>query len=144
MGGGCEFYQGSFQEIEKILDTAGHTEFDTVLINGVLMYINDSDICSCLNSVDRFLSKGGRIYIKESVGRDTRLTLNDFYSNELDSTYNAIYRGVHEYNNLFEKIYLERGYRMIRNEATWRHELENRKDTLSWYWIIEKGNTERV
>lgn len=136
--GKCQFYHGSFQEAGKILEAAGHTEFDVVLINGVLMYINDTDINKCLESVDRFVHKGSRIYIKESVGADKRLTLNDFYSKELNSQYNAIYRSLDEYNKLFDKAYLNRGYRMVRSEATWKHELENRKETLSWYWVIEK------
>lgn len=134
----CKFYQGSFQETESILKAAGHTTFDTVLINGILMYINDSDIHNCLAIIDRFTHVGSIIYIKESVGIGKRFTLKDFYSEELGSQYNAIYRSLDEYNNLFENIYLKHGYRIVKNEATWKHEQENRKETLSWYWIIKK------
>lgn len=136
--GKCAFYKGSFQEIESILKGNGYTTFDTVLINGVLMYINDSDIQSCLQAVDRLTHRGSRIYIKESVGANARFTLNNFYSEELSSRYNAIYRSLDEYNNLFEDIYLQNKYQIIKSEATWTHEQENRKETLSWYWIIEK------
>lgn len=136
--GVCEFYKGSFQEAADLLKKVGYADFDTILINGVLMYINDSDIRKCLASIDELAHKGSRIYIKESVGADTRFTLNNFYSDELNSQYSAIYRSLHEYNKLFDEIYLNRGYQIVQNEATWKHEQENRKETLSWYWIIEK------
>lgn len=134
----CAFYNGSFQEAASILHNNGFSVFDTILINGVLMYINDTDIEQCLQSLKDFMQPGSRIYIKESVGADTRFTLNNFYSEELDSRYYAIYRSIDEYNNLFNKIYLAAGYQIIANRATWKQDLENRKETLSWYWIIEK------
>lgn len=136
--GKCAFYKGSFQEVESILKDNGYTTFDTVLINGVLMYINDNSIKACLKAVDNLTHKGSIIYIKESVGYNTRFTLNNFYSEELNSRYSAIYRSINEYNHLFEDIYLQNSYKIIKSEATWTHEQENRKETLSWYWIIEK------
>lgn len=135
--GKSSFYKGSFQETENILKNNGYSTFDTILINGVLMYINDDEIENCLRSVCKLAHKGTRIYIKESVGADTRFTLNNFYSEELGSQYNAIYRSLNEYNRLFNDIYITNGYRIIISEATWKHEQENRKETLSWYWIIE-------
>lgn len=134
----CAFYNGSFQEAESILRNNGYSAFDTILINGVLMYINDTDIWHCLEFIKSFMRLGSRIYIKESVGANTRFTLNNFYSEELDSQYYAIYRSIDEYKNLFKEIYLADGYRIIASDATWKQELENRKETLSWYWIIEK------
>lgn len=134
----CAFYRGSFQESENILRDHGYSAFDTILINGVLMYINDIDIRACLESLDYFMRQGSRIYIKESVGTNTRFTLSNFYSLELGSQYNAIYRSLTEYNNLFQEVYTSKGYRIIASDATWKHELENRKETLSWYWIIER------
>lgn len=134
----CAFYKGSFQESENILRNKGYWAFDTILINGVLMYINDIDIQACLESLDYFMQKGSRIYIKESVGANTRFTLSNFYSSELDSQYNAIYRSLSEYNDLFQEVYVSNGYHIIASDATWKHELENRKETLSWYWIIER------
>ncbi len=136
--GKCAFYKSSFQEADDVLHHNGYTTFDIVLINGVLMYINDDDLKTCLECVDHFTHKESRIYIKESVGATERFTLNNFYSKELNSRYNAIYRSRDEYDALFRETYFDRGYRLIRNDATWKRELKNRKETLSWYWIIEK------
>lgn len=136
--GACALYKGSFQEAESILRENGYKTFDTILINGVLMYINDDDIQDCLMMVDKFMHEGSRIYIKESVGATTRFTLNNFYSEELSSRYNAIYRGVQEYNELFQTFYVAKGYHILQNDATWKQERFNRKETLSWFWIIEK------
>ncbi len=136
--GKCIFYHSSFQEAENKLYHNGYTTFDIILINGVLMYINDEDIQACLNMVDRLTHKGSRIYIKESAGTKARFTLNNYFSKELGSQYSAIYRSLEEYNTLFQQTYFANGYRLIKSDATWKQELENRKETLSWYWIIEK------
>lgn len=135
----CCFLQGSFQEIQNVLDENNLNEqFDTILINGVLMYINDSDIEKCLESVDGLLKTKGRIYIKESVGVEQRFTLRDFYSEELSSTYNAIYRSLKEYHQLFERKFIDKGYKVISDGETWTQEQKNRTETLSYYWILEK------
>lgn len=137
--GKCELFSGSFQEIEKVLRNNNiNVLFDKILINGVLMYINDTDIGTCLGSVDVILKKGGMIYIKESVGLEQRFTLKDFYSQELTSTYSAIYRSLSEYEDLLRKYFLEKGYEIITSGETWEQSQKNRKETTSYYWIIKK------
>ncbi len=137
--GKCNFYKGSFQEIKDVLEANEANRFyDKILVNGVLMYINDQDIEKCLGSVDALLEKGGLVYIKESVGVEERFTLKDFYSKELDSTYNAIYRSFFECNKLIYKCFVQKGYEIISQGETWEQVHQNRKETTSYYWIIKK------
>ena len=137
--GKCDFYCGDFREICKLLADNGICyKFDTILINGVLMYINDSDIAECMRSVNKLIANGGVIYIKESVGRDERLTLNNFFSSELGSTYSAIYRSVREYAALFDEYFNAEDYNIVSEGETWESKQQNRSDTTSYYWIIER------
>ena len=100
------YFVGSFQDVLKTLEyNKVDTGFDIVIINGVLMYINDSDIDICLNNVLKLKNQNSRIYIKESVGVSDRFTLKDIYSDELTSQYNAIYRGISEYQALFDDMF---------------------------------------
>lgn len=133
------FRQGAFQNLENVLE--GHDinfVYDKILINGVLMYINDTELISCLESVSRVLNINGLVYIKESVGIQKRFTLKDFYSKELDSNYNAIYRSLHEYEELFQSIFISKGFKVVSSGSTWNKEHENRSETTSYYWILKK------
>ena len=102
------------------------------------MYINDDDILKCLEAVNDLLVDGGVIYIKESVGKEERLTLKEFYSNELKSNYSAIYRSINEYNSLLNKKFINKYYKIVSQGETWKREQQNRSDTTSYYWIINK------
>ena len=137
--GKCNFLQGSFQDVVEVLGKSGFSmQFDVILVNGVLMYINDKDIRKCLGNIDLLSKKGGKIYIKESVGVEQRFTLKDFFSQELSSTYNAIYRSLEEYNLLLQEFFVENGYHIISEGETWEDAQKNRKETTSYYWILEK------
>lgn len=137
--GKCDFFCGDFKEIREILRIHQvKRKFDVILLNGILMYINDDDILKCLEAVNDLLVDGGVIYIKESVGKEERLTLKEFYSNELKSNYSAIYRSINEYNSLLNKKFINKYYKIVSQGETWKREQQNRSDTTSYYWIINK------
>ena len=95
------FICAPFQSLKSSLEKEQESRnYDAILINGVLMYINDEDIDCCLEQVDHLLKKCGFLYIKESVGVKERLTLVDFYSSELEANYNVIYRSIYEYTEI--------------------------------------------
>ena len=81
----------------------------------------------------------GIICIREPIGIIERLTLKDFYSEELQDNYNAIYRNRLELQNFFEKTLLAKGFR-IREEGFLFEEdtLNNRKETAQYYFIFER------
>ena len=65
----CRLLSGSFQELSSILESSGETEkYNAILINGVLMYLNDEDLISCMKTAADLLKENGVVYIKESVG----------------------------------------------------------------------------
>lgn len=132
------FVRGAFQDLEKILfENKLPDKFDIVLINGVLMYINDHDIYSCLEGAGRKLISGGIIYIKESVGVDDRFTLNHFFSKEMNADYSAIYRSIKQYDAVLNETFRNE-FEIVTSGYTWDEVLSNRKETASYYWIIRK------
>lgn len=131
------FCVGSFQDLPTVLKNNDlYMKYDTIIITGVFMYINDSDITQCLQSLGDISADGCRIYIKESVGVENRYTLVDIYSSELTSNYNAIYRSVYEYNELFS-THLKHNNPVSQGETFSKGDLHNRKETTSYYWVFE-------
>lgn len=79
--------------------------YDIIFITGVIMYLNDDDIDIMIEKINKLTHENSIIYIRESTSvLDTRLTLKDFYSKELKSEYNVIYRTKKELLEFFEKI----------------------------------------
>ena len=135
----CCFYEGNFQEILSVLPKHDiKNRYDMVFINGVMMYINDEDIKLCLENTKKLVKRNGRIYFKESVGIKNRLTLDKIYSDELTSQYSAIYRSINEYDALIKEYFLNDGYKLVHKDAMWSSDLENRKETTAYFWILEK------
>lgn len=132
-----KYYVGAFQNLADVL---GHEcidpGFDVVIINGVLMYINDSDITCCMNNVVKARKENSVLYIKESVGVNSRYTLKDIYSEELSSDYNAIYRCVTEYQSIFDD-YFGCDNMVTCGEIFTEGKLHNRSETTSYYWIYK-------
>lgn len=89
------FYQMSVSAIDfSILDK----NYDLIIICGISMYINDVELIKLYKDINSLLNKNSKLYIQESVSIiNQRLTLKNFYSDELNSYYNAIYRTPEEY-----------------------------------------------
>lgn len=136
----CRFFCGSFQDIRSVLpQDLLDTRFDVILVNGVMMYINDEDIAACLGNVSSLLADGGIAYLKESVGFTERLTLNETYSDELTSTYSAIYRSIAEYDAFFARFFPADSFTVVERDDMWKWNLHNRRETTAYYWIIRKN-----
>lgn len=79
--------------------------FDVIIFSGFLMYINDGDIGTVMEEVNKIGSENMKIFAMEPIScMETRLTLKDFYSEGLESDYNAIYRTEDEYVEVFKKL----------------------------------------
>jgi len=132
------FQHASFQNVREVLIKANSPAlYDIVIINGVMMYINDDDIPCCLRAVKELIRPGGKVYVKESVGKETRLTLSDIYSDELTSNYSAIYRSIYEYNKLWEKYWSD--FVIYQHGDLWDENVQNRSETATYYWLFNKN-----
>ena len=100
----CQFQVMSAFDI-KIDELLIEPPFDVILISQVLMYINDEDLSVLINEIKGVIAEEKQVFITEPIScMDSRLTLKDFYSDELEADYNAIYRTEKEYRKFFERL----------------------------------------
>lgn len=135
----CSFLEGSANEIEDIVTQTKKEKFNRILLMGILMYLNDTELENIFAQITRICQEDTVICIREPVGIQERLTLKDFFSDELEDNYNAIYRTRQEFLQFFEKTFLDKGFK-IRQEGFMFDEdaLNNRKETAQYFYILER------
>lgn len=126
---------GVFQEFLSCLKMVDEEKpFDKIFVNGVFMYLNDKDYAQALKDIHSVCAGNCELYIKESMGVEKRLTLNQIYSESLTQKYSAIYRSIAEYR---ETLSNEFGgdFTLVKEEQLFDEELTNREETTDYYFI---------
>jgi cyclopropane fatty-acyl-phospholipid synthase-like methyltransferase len=115
-----------------------HGLFDRIIISGVLLYMNDDEVRQVFEGIAGLCSADCRIYIREPLAYTDRLTLNEFWSEELNASYSAIYRTVAEMNHLLTESF--RGssfqvqqFRQLYDDAA----MNNRAETAQFFTIFD-------
>lgn len=130
---------GSFQEFKETLEKNGvDGKFQKIFINGVMMYINDADLENGVRNILEVCDTKCEVYLKESMASGERLTLDGFYSDSLSQDYTAIYRGIAEYRELVDSYFVKGGFTMKEEGELFQEELQNRKETLDYYFILKR------
>jgi SAM-dependent methyltransferase len=111
--------------------------FSNVLVCGVMMYLNDADVRQTLSAIATCCAESARIYVREPVALQERLTLDNFTSSELGSTYSAIYRTEDEILSLFDGCLGASGFRIVANDFLYPAELNNRSETAQRIFLLE-------
>lgn len=136
---GRTFLTGSVTEIERVLSENHKGLFNRILMAGVLLYINDDDIENIFRQIVPRCEEHSIIYIREPVTIDERLTLKNFYSDELKDNYNAIYRTKGELLKVFENTLYSAGFQITQSGFLFEDDaLSNRKETAQYYFILER------
>lgn len=129
---------GIFQELLDVLKKSGEQkEFDMIFVNGVFMYLNDEDYIRALDDIKKVAGESCIIYVKESMARVKRLTLDEIYSESLTQEYSAIYRSIKEYDETLRESWCPE-FELKEQGELFPEELVNRKETLDYYLIFEK------
>lgn len=129
------FVNASFQEAFS-KEAVTCRKYDTVIITGVSMYINDSELKVCYDRLKDLLSDDAIIYIEESVGVKERLTLQHIWSEGLQDNYDAVYRTKDEYMNLLDAL-LE-GTEILSEGYFSQLDKEKMPETSHWHIIMKK------
>lgn len=138
-GANRNFYVGSVNRFLDVLRSNQKGNYNRMLLIGILMYINDRDLDSVMNQLAEVSEEHAVICIREPVGIDERLTLKNFYSEELKDNYNAIYRTRDELTRVFEKTLMAAGFQMTQSGFLFSEdELNNRRETAQYYFILER------
>lgn len=133
------FYEGAATELEAVLDANGKGSYNAILMIGILIYINDKDITAFLEQVEKRCEAHTRICIREPIAVQKRLMLKDFFSEELQDNYNAIYRTRAELIELFGHTLFQKGFQIEKEGFLFEEDaLNNRKETIQYYYILKR------
>ena len=111
--------------------------FDLFICSGILIYLNDADVARLGAGIGAMAAAGARVYLREPMAVDERLTLDRFPSTELKQDYSAIYRTRAQCRDLFGGPLGEVGFKLTREQPLYPPELCNRKETEQFIqlWI---------
>lgn len=118
----------------SLIDTG---PFSAILISGVMAYLNDEDVETCLRGVREVVAATSVVYLREPVARAERLTLTDHWSDDLEATYSACYRLPHEYRATLERVFTGEGFRFTLDTQI-DAMLENRSETTQHFFVLER------
>lgn len=114
-----------------------HEGFDKIVIFGLLIYLNDEDVLETLNRVALLAGESCIVLIREPVAIGDRLTIKEHFSDDLDQTYNAIYRSEEELHDYFDTTLGKAGLELVESGFVYDEaSLNNRADTVQkWFKI---------
>lgn len=113
--------------------------YNRILMVGILMYLNDTELADTLAQIERISQEHTVICIREPIGISKRLTLKDFFSEELEDNYNAIYRTRQELQKLIDGAFIQKGFIVSREGFLFEEDaLNNRKETAQYFYILER------
>ena len=70
---------------------------------------------------------------------EERLTLKDYFSDELQDNYNAIYRTQQEMLKFIKDNFVQTGFDITHQDFLFKEDdLNNRKETRQYYYILER------
>ena len=104
-----QYYVGGAEQITEVLSLHQKGKYNTILLIGILVYLNDEKAISSLQQIVEASDANTILCIREPIAIQDRLTLKDYYSSELNDSYNAVYRTRNELISLFEEALLHRG-----------------------------------
>ncbi len=110
---------------------------DLVIAAGILIYLNDEAATRLVDAAVGLLKPGGKLYLREPMGIDQRLTLDRHFSEELQADYSAIYRSRAEMRAMIAAAAAGRA-RITAFEPLYPAALNNRAETRQEYVLVEK------
>jgi len=134
----ASFYCGSINHIDSVLKENQKGKYNIILMVGILMYLNDDDLQSVLTQVEQVCEKNAVICIREPIALQERLTLKNFYSDELQDNYNAIYRTKEELEHFFTDSLIGKGFKVTQEDFLFSDALDNRKETSQYFYILSR------
>lgn len=133
------YYIGGAEQVTEVLNLHHKGKYNTILLIGILVYLNDKKAMSSLQQVAEAGDTNAILCIREPIAIQDRLTLKDFYSSELDDNYNAVYRTRDELMELFKDTLFYGGFTIkAENYLFEESALNNRKETAQYYFILER------
>ncbi|WP_237152552.1 class I SAM-dependent methyltransferase [Oryzibacter oryziterrae] len=113
--------------------------FDRVILSGILIYLNDTQVSRLLHLLGRHLAPGGLLYLREPMGVMGRLSLLDHWSDELKASYNAIYREPKELESVMASAFPGPDFEIGSFQPLYDNAaLNNRVETQQQFCIVRR------
>jgi SAM-dependent methyltransferase len=113
--------------------------FDRILCCGVMIYMNDDELVRAMRCMGEASAKKSRIVLREPMGIGQRLSIVQHYSEELEQSYNAIYRTPAEIWQMLDTNLGPYGFRIIESGDVYLNEqLNNRAETRQRLIVLER------
>jgi cyclopropane fatty-acyl-phospholipid synthase-like methyltransferase len=112
--------------------------FDVILSLGLFIYLNDDELLQTLKGYASVANDSCRLLIREPVGIEARLTILEHFSEDMDQTYNAIYRTEDELLEFINAELFSAGFKLNSSGDVYEAALNNRSDTKQRWWLLEK------
>ena len=102
--------------------------YDTVLLSGLTIYLNDAELAQLLANIRTYLKDGGRVVLRDGTAKEEPYTINNRYSEELSANYSAHYRTADQYIDWFSRY----GLSILRHQDMFPagSPLNKRKETI--------------
>ena len=120
------------------LEVKNLSPYTIVMIIGFFMYIDNEEIYDVLNQVLKVSNEETQIIIREPIGVDKEVVLNNVWSNEMETHYSATYRTCDQFKKIFNDVLIKEGYSLVVDEKLFPDELNNRIDTRQHLFILKK------
>lgn len=133
-----EFDVASTKELVSCIDNNKWGTFNRIIIAGLLIYLNDEEIKQLFKDIVKICDKDCIVYLREPIGIEHRLTLKEFYSEELQENYNAIYRTKEEILDNINSELLSEKFVVKEEGVLFDEDLNNRKETEQYFFILER------
>lgn len=134
----AEFMCLAAQDTELLRESRGC--FSRVILAGILAYLNDEDVVRCLRGVaDVTATTDAIVYLREPMGMSSRLTLDNFWSEQLGAEYSAIYRSRGEYRDFLESTLCAEGFQVTHFDSLYPENLENRPETSQFIVLLHRN-----
>lgn len=114
------------------------SNFDRILILGLLIYLNDEDVTQLARDLTHISGAGCRVLLREPMGIESRLTITQHFSEDMDQIYNAIYRTENEIFELISPL-MKDGFSVVEKGDVYSEKsLNNRKETRQKWIVLER------
>ena len=122
--------------MEKIGAT---TPFSRIVVFGVYIYLNDNEVLKALRCIGEVSAPKARILVREPVATQSRLTLREHFSEDMEQYYNAVYRTESELLGLFHSVLGAVGFHVTGSGDVYSEaDLNNRAETKQRWFLLER------
>lgn len=114
--------------------------FSRIVSFGVYIYLNDDAVQAALEQLCMVAAPVAKVILREPVATGQRLTLTEFYSEDMDQNYSAIYRPEAELRQLFDSTLGTSGFRLEASGDVFEASLNNRAETRQRWFVWSRSS----